>query len=307
MRGVRIDQSEVGEQAVRVGVVDIGTNSMRLLITDGTKDWTRRAVVTGLGRGVDETGRLGETEMAASVRALEEFGRAMDNADVEHRSAIATSATRDSANREEFVARATTALGVEPDVIDGVLEGRLAFNGAVSDLDGEDWLVNDIGGGSTEFVDSDESCSVDIGSVRLTDRVLKDRPPRGDQLQLAFDLVAGLFADLEVDTSHRLLGVAGTWTTLAVMINRAQSFAVGDVHHHVIQRSALDELVAELSTLTVRETAERFPGIDPERCPVVLAGAVVATSVMSRLGASTATISERDTLDGIAMRLLALA
>ncbi len=288
-------------------MVDIGTNSMRLLITDGEADLKREAVVTGLGRGVDETGRLGDSEMDASVRALVGFGEAMNAAGVQQRAAVATSATRDSSNREQFILRATDALGVEPEVIDGSFEGRLAFEGAVSDMDGDRWLVCDIGGGSTEFVDANDSDSIDIGSIRLTDRVLSDRPPSKDQLTKAFDVVADLFSPIAFDPTQRLLGVAGTWTTLAAIVTGADDDEPGGVHHKEINRDTLEDLIEEMSTLTVEETIARFPAMNPARSDVILAGAVIASGVMSHLDVPSAMISGRDTLDGLARRLLALA
>ena len=194
-----LTQPEMGEQAVsqsrpRVGVVDIGSNSMRLLIAEGASVIGRWVEVTGLGKGVDATGMLSEPAMDRTVAALEKYGRLMDDHGVTRRAAIATSATRDAANRDVFLARATESLGVAPDVIDGGREGRLSFSGATRDLDpGITWVVSDIGGGSTEFVTTGDARSIDIGSVRLTDRLLMARPAMPGQVDAARRHVLALF------------------------------------------------------------------------------------------------------------------
>ncbi len=292
---------------MKVGVVDIGTNSMRLLITDGAHEETRRAVVTGLGRGVDATGLLGSDEIEASVTVLREFGGLMTEAGVAERAAVATSASRDASNRLEFIERATEALGVSPVVIDGTEEGQLAYEGAVSDLEGDSWLVTDIGGGSTEFATARLAKSVDIGSIRLSDRVLTDRPPTRIQLEEATAMVRGLFEPLRTEALLPVVGVAGTWTTLAIMVEHIASFQPGAVHKQQVSRSALGGLMDELANLSVEETVDRFPGIDPKRAPAILAGSVIAACVLNTFDAESVLASERDSLDGLAQRLLALA
>lgn len=288
----------------RVGVVDIGTNSMRLLITDGVDETGRWVQVTGLGRGVDATGRLGDDAVNKTIEVLEEFGDIMDSARVEKRAAMATSATRDATNRAEFLDRAELALGVRPDVVGGVEEGQLAYAGATFDLEGgPGYVVSDIGGGSTEFVDADGAVSIDVGSVRLTDRVLPDRPPSPGSLAEAREHVRSLFGD--VDPGGRLVGVAGTWTTLAALDQQLDSYDRESVHHHRMSREGVEGLTERLSSLTVAETAA-IPSMDPARAPVILAGAVIAGCVMDAVESGTALISERDTLDGLAMRLLGL-
>ncbi|MEX2133658.1 MAG: exopolyphosphatase, partial [Acidimicrobiia bacterium] len=158
------------EPALNVGVVDIGTNSMRLLITSRHAEVGRWVEVTGLGRGVDRTGRLAESSIAASLEAFAGFGSLMDSHGVNRRKAIATSASRDAENRDEFFERARVVLGVMPTLVSGEEEAAYAFEGATSGLDDRsDVVVSDIGGGSSEFVTIDSSVSVDIGSVRLTE------------------------------------------------------------------------------------------------------------------------------------------
>jgi exopolyphosphatase/guanosine-5'-triphosphate,3'-diphosphate pyrophosphatase len=242
--------------------------------------------------------------MGRTLVALERYGRMMDGEAVERRGAIATSATRDAANRAEFLERVAGAVGVRPEVIGGEEEGDLAYVGATFDLaDGPDYVISDIGGGSTEFVDADGAISIDIGSVRLTDRLLPDRPPSAGSMTRARDHVRDLFRPVEA--RGELVGVAGTWTTLAAIDLRLDSYERASVHHHRIERDGIEELTDWLASLTVEETAS-IPSMDPARAPVILAGAVIAGCVMDAVDSATVLISERDTLDGLAMRLLGL-
>ncbi|HSJ28447.1 MAG TPA: Ppx/GppA phosphatase family protein [Acidimicrobiia bacterium] len=278
--------------------IDIGTNSMRLLIVDeGGHDLVRLARVTGLGRGVDAGRRLSDDAVARTLAVFEEFRRHCDERSVGRVRAVATSATRDAGNRQEFLDAAESVLGVRPQVIPGEEEARLSYVGATLGRT-DDPIVVDIGGGSTEFVHATAGrivgVSVDIGSVRLTDRLLPHRPATYDELEAASEHVDGLFASLELPTSRPVMGVAGTWTSLAAI--RAGSPAA--VHDAVLDRLTVDRLVARLAAASVEETAS-LPGLDPARAPVILAGAVIAREVMRALVATSVTVSERDLLDGV--------
>jgi len=295
----------MGQPIVKVGVVDIGTNSVRLLVTGDQGEEGRWVEITGLGRGLDNSGLIGEGPMAETLVVLERYGRVMDEHQVDIRAAMATSATRDASNREVFLERAERVLGVRPQVITGEREGRLAHAGATSGLDASyRHLVCDIGGGSTELVTPYTVVSVDIGSVRLTERALPDRPSQPAAVQHAIDLVNGLFAPLPAVEFDRLVGVAGTWTSLAAIDLDLAAYDPARVHLHAIERGRLDGLVRRLAGMSVEETAA-IPSLDPGRAPVILAGAVIALCVMERLGAATCLASERDTLDGLAAELLA--
>lgn len=289
---------------MRVGVVDIGTNSMRLLICDSRGDIGRWVEVTGLGRGVDASGVLSEEAIGRTIDVFDRFGGLMESHEVDARRAIATSATRDAANRDSFLDRAEKALGVRPDVIGGAEEGMLAYLGATTDLSGSEYVVSDIGGGSTEFVTADSVVSVDIGSVRLSDRLLTHRPPPSEQLEAARNHVAELFAGVRV--SGDVVGVAGTWTSLAAVDLGLDVYDPEVVHHHRMERRGLDLLIDRLAAMTVEQTAA-IPSLDPKRAPVFLSGAVVAAAVFDVAGVDTVTISERDSLDGVAIGMLGSA
>jgi exopolyphosphatase/guanosine-5'-triphosphate,3'-diphosphate pyrophosphatase len=288
-----------------VGAVDIGTNSMRLLITDGVVELGRWVEVTGLGSGIDATGRLADDAIGRTISVLGRYGALMDDRNVSARKAIATSASRDASNRDSFFDQAEVALGVRPTLITGDEEARLAYLGATSEeVKDQPLLVSDIGGGSTEFVTSHGSVSVDIGSVRLTERSLPERPSSEDNLSAARELVLAQFAGVDVGPVRTLVGVAGTWTSLGAMALGLPSYDRDLVHGTTLTRDGLEDLIGRLASMSVEETAT-IPSLDPKRAPVILAGAVVAAAVLDSVGVGEATISERDTLDAVAAELLA--
>lgn len=288
---------------MKVGVVDIGTNSVRLLITDGRSEHQRWVEVTGLGRGVDSTGRLSDEAIAASLEALVSYGRLMDLAAVARRMAIATSASRDASNREAFFDRAESALGVRPELLTGEEEGRLAFAGAIFDLDVEEPIVvSDIGGGSTELVTRQSTRSIDIGSVRLTERHLRDRPPSAIDMEVSARRLTEMLADFDPGNVRSHIGVAGTWTSLSAIAQELPAYQSDRVHHSRLTHGAVVDVAGRLSNLSLEETRS-IPSLDPRRAPVILAGALIAVAVMERLGVEETVVSERDTLDGAAMEL----
>lgn len=290
--------------------VDIGTNSMRLLIVDDDgAERHREARVTGLGRGVDRSGRLSDEAVGRTVEVLTHYGELMREAGVDRARAVATSATRDATNREAFLDAAERALGMRPEAISGEEEAGFAFVGATEGVTASGpHLVLDIGGGSTEFVWSGgngiEAVSVNIGSVRLTDRMLPDRPARFDQLEAAMRHVESLFADevREVPSVGTAIGVAGTWTSLSAIALGLPEYDRDTVHHSTMDRLELDRLVERLAGMSIEETAA-IPSLDPARAPVILAGAVVARETMRFLGVSSVLVSEHDLLDGIVASL----
>lgn len=297
-------EPRVVEPALNVAVVDIGTNSMRLLITSRHSEVGRWIDVTGLGRGVDRTGRLAEPAIVATLEAFAGFGSLMDSHGVDRRKAIATSASRDAANRDEFFERARVELGVLPTLISGEEEAQYAFAGATGGIDDRsEVVVSDIGGGSSEFVTIDSSVSVDIGSVRLTERILTDRPASQQQIDDAAAHVRELFAGVPRD-SVRSIGIAGTWTSLGAIALELPGYDSERVHGFKMGLSDLGRLVEMLARMTVEETAS-IPALDPKRAPVILSGAVIAREVLRHLDMDEITVSERDTLDGVAAELLA--
>jgi exopolyphosphatase / guanosine-5'-triphosphate,3'-diphosphate pyrophosphatase len=294
---------------VRVGVVDIGTNTVRLLVADVVAEGTvadvhRESVVVGLGSGVDATGRFDPAAVARTLDALGRFGATLDRLAVHRRRAIATSASRDAADSREALASMGRMIGVEPEIVSGGEEALLSFRGAVRGLPGPSpALVVDPGGGSTEFVVGNgqpEAVSIDIGSVRLTERCLPDRPAAAEQLAAARRHVRDLFRQAPVTDSKRVIGVGGTFTSLGAIQLGLTRHERDVVHGTVLRLAELDGLVERLAVLTVDQTAA-IPALEPGRAPVLLAGAVVAAEAVRRSGHGEVVVSEADLLDAMAV------
>ncbi|MEA2011426.1 MAG: exopolyphosphatase [Actinomycetota bacterium] len=292
-----------------VGVVDIGTNSMRLLVVDDGRERTREVEVTALGSGVDANGHFNQERLAATLDVLERYGETMDRLGVERRRAVATSATRDAEDGPEFMKRAARVLGVTPDVISGTEEAELSYLGATASFDDRlPTVVVDIGGGSTEFVYGNETMrsatSIDIGSVRLTERFLPALPPQESDLRNARLAAAEAFRFSPFPGSpQRAIGVAGSFTSLAAIALDLAEYDRSRVHGTVLTAAALGELSERLSTMTVIET-EAIPSFDPKRAPVILAGAILAEAALAALDLDQVMVSEHDLLDGMALALV---
>ncbi len=292
-----------------VGAVDIGTNSMRLLVTDGDTEICREIRVTGLGRGVDATGRLDVKRRAATLSVLRRYGRMMEQLGVERRCAVATSATRDATDGEEFVEAAGVLLGTRPEVISGIEEAALSFRGAVAAFDDRlPSVVIDIGGGSTEFVFGERSVvcstSIDLGSVRLTEREIPSLPAPASSVAAARETAVGAFSDVALPgTPDRVIGVAGAFTSLSAIALDLPAYDRDAVHGSVLTRAGLSDMIGTLAGLSLDQTTA-IPSLDPKRAPVILAGAIVAEAALAAVDAAEATISEFDLLDALAASLL---
>lgn len=306
-RGVRQESRLVGAD-VNAAAIDIGTNSMRLLVVDPDgRTVARDSEVTGLGTGVDATGAFDDERVRQTLEVMRRFRVTMDANDAGVRLAVATSATRDASNGAWFAAEVGRHLGVVPEVISGAREAALAFAGATRGRGDRRCVVVDIGGGSTEFIEGSTVPSalnsVDIGSVRLTDRMLPDRPASTAQLSAATEHVAGLFSEVDVDRGLPLIGVAGTFTSLAAIARGLDHYDRSRVDGAVVQLDEIREIVDRLARLSIEETAA-IPALQPKRAPVILAGALIALSVLTHLSAASVTVSESDLLDALAAEAL---
>jgi len=245
--------------------------------------------------------------MAATLEVLASYASAVAAADRSR--AVATSAVRDAANRELFLDRAEEVLGIRPEVITGEDEAALSFSGVIAGLQAQvPCLVIDPGGGSTEFVfgvDAPEyRLSIDIGSVRLTERALPQRPTTSAAVHAAANLVDGLFDQVLLPgVPATIVGVGGTYTSLAAIVLDLAAYSRQAVHGTVLSRRDLAALVKRLAGFSVEETAA-IPSLDPARAPVLLAGAVVAERALLRVGGEEIIVSEADILDGIVLGLL---
>jgi exopolyphosphatase / guanosine-5'-triphosphate,3'-diphosphate pyrophosphatase len=304
-----------------VAAIDCGTNSIRLLIahptpSGGLVDAKRRTEIVRLGQGVDATGEFHPDALARTFTVVEQYAELIWQAGVpvERIHFVATSASRDVRNRGEFFDGVRERLGVTPDVISGDKEAQLSFAGALSRVrpEGEPVLVMDIGGGSTEFIEGsaagemDFAISLDIGSVRITERFLKDSPPAAADLAAAASYVDGLLDSSTVDfgSVHTWIGVAGTATTLAGVYLELPEYDRDRVHGSLIPSGDLGALLDRLSTMPVEEI-RALPSMHPGRADVVTGGALIASRVALRAPVRGMIVSESDILDGIALELLA--
>ncbi|MGH9150517.1 MAG: exopolyphosphatase [Acidimicrobiales bacterium] len=300
-----------------VAAVDCGTNSTRLLVHDGREARLRRMAITRLGQAVDATGRLAPEAIERTATVLRDYRADLDRLGARRARMVATSAVRDAANRDEFLAAAGAALGVPAEILGGGEEARLSFAGAVHELDpaGGPFLVVDIGGGSTELAvgttEPEAVASVDVGCVRLTERFLRADPPRPEELSNAVDIVRRHLDDVVrenpgVHDARRLVGVAGTVTTMAAVEIGLASYDRARIHHFVLTRAAAEDVFRTLAT-EAHDDRLANPGLEPARAGVIVGGAVILVTVMRYFGFDQCLVSEADLLDGIARGLLAKA
>jgi exopolyphosphatase / guanosine-5'-triphosphate,3'-diphosphate pyrophosphatase len=298
-----------------VAAIDSGTNSTRLLIADAAgRTLDRRMIITRLGQDVDRTGKLAPEAIERVLAALREYRSAMDDHGVERVRMAATSAARDAANRDEFFDAAEAILGTRPELLSGEEEGRLSFAGATSDLDPGDgpFLVVDIGGGSTEFVvgrtEPTGVMSIDVGCVRLTERYLHSDPPDAGELADALSIVRGYLDDVvrEVpDTmdAARLVGLAGSVTTMAAVEQGLAAYDRDRIHHFRLTRAAAEDVFRTLAT-EARADRRHNPGLEAARVDVIVGGALVLVAIMRHFDFDECLVSESDILDGMAASLL---
>lgn len=294
----RSPQPRLGRAQVTVAAVDIGTNTVRCLVGDETGEIDRLEFVTGLGRGVDATGRLSDDAIERTIAALENVSRSV--AEAVAMRVVATSASRDAANRPVFFAAVERVLGQEPELLSGSEEAALSFRGATARSSGRLSTVIDLGGGSTEIVsgriDPEFVRSFDIGSVRITDRHLASRPVPQADLAAARQTIRTTVRELPAETGE-ILGVGGTFQTLGLMLT-------GSNDGVAVSLDRLEALVDRLTRMSISETAA-IDGVLSGRERVILGGALIASVVLSMLEAEAVAISRHDLLDGMVAQLLA--
>ena len=304
---------------IRLAAIDCGTNSIRLLVADhdvaaGTlTDRLRRTELVRLGQDVDRTGRLAPEAIERTRVALASYAADCKQEQVEKVRMVATSATRDAANRDDFRAMVLRTLEVEPEVISGREEAELSFVGAVRELTdaAAPRLIADVGGGSTELVlgdgTVDAACSMDIGSVRLTERHLHDDPPTAGQIAAAErdldDALTAARRDVPIERARTFVGVSGTVTTVSALAQGLDRYDPARTHHSHIPAAAVRKTADWLLRSTRAERAAKAV-IQPGRVDVIGAGALILRMLIEQVGASEVVVSEKDILDGIAWSIV---
>ena len=315
---------------MRVAAIDCGTNSIRLLIADvkgkdghlELKDRVREMRIVRLGQGVDATGWLAEAALERTFAAVDEYAALITEHGADRVRFVATSATRDAGNRDVFVAGIRSRLGVVPEVVSGDEEAALSFRGALNAAPGLDpadrVLVVDVGGGSTECVlgtprEVLAARSVDVGCVRMTERHLGSNPPTEEQqahvlrdVDEAMDVVA---RTVPLEQTTRLVGVAGTVTTVTAMAMGLKRYDPDRINGTVLDVADVDRACRELTAMTRKQRA-RLGFMHEGRVDVIGAGALVWRRVVERVARATdgrvdtVTASEHDILDGIGLSLV---
>jgi exopolyphosphatase / guanosine-5'-triphosphate,3'-diphosphate pyrophosphatase len=313
----------------RVAAIDCGTNSIRLLVADvdqgdgatALRDVHREMRIVRLGQGVDATGQLVPQALERTRAALADFTALLRRKGAERVRMVATSATRDAANKDDFFAMVRATLSTDAEVISGDEEARLSFTGAVGDFEPADgpFLVVDVGGGSTELVlgswDGMKATvtaaqSVDVGCVRITERCLPSDPPTHAEqeaaAQFARTVLEQAFDAVPVAQARTWIGVAGTMTQLSSLAQRLPSHDPALVHLSRLSDARLHEISAELLSMTHEQRAAN-PALHPGRVDVIGGGSlivrVLADELLARAGISELVVSEHDILDGIALSI----
>jgi exopolyphosphatase/guanosine-5'-triphosphate,3'-diphosphate pyrophosphatase len=305
---------------MRIGAIDIGSNSTRLLVADVVdgeiSELSRQSIVTRLGDGVDKSGALNDRAIERVMDALEEYAGEIVLAGCDRIGGVATSAVRDASNGEDFAEQVGSRHGIPIEVIGGDQEAQLTFLGASTGdaLSGVGRsMVVDIGGGSTEFIVGAEGellfhVSTKLGAVRHSERWLKSDPPGQGEIQALLDEAGSIILDA-VPTEFRKdiangIGVAGTPTVLAAVDQKLVPFDPWKVHGYPITIDAAERLLGMLAGMALEERRE-VPGLHPDRAPTIVAGAAILLSTLKAFGLDEVVVSEHDILYGVALQLAA--
>lgn len=294
-----------------VAAVDIGTNSVRLLIADQHGSELERPMrITRLGQGVDVTGALAAEAIARTVAVLREYRDLCRRHGVQRLRATATSAARDASNSAEFFEQAEQALGVRPELLSGADEARLSFRGATADLPraAGPFLIMDIGGGSTELVvgesEPEALVSLQLGCVRMTERHLKSDPPSAAELAACLaDVESTLGAAHGIDArrAKRVVGLAGTVTALSALELGLSRYDAQRTHHSTLTRAQVQASFGKLSAVPIVERRRLL--VEPQRADVIVGGAAVLLGCLRHFDIDELLVSEHDILDGLAASL----
>ena len=305
---------------MRAAAIDIGTNSVLLLIAERRGDEIvaveERATITRLGQGVDRTRRLSTEASERTLRCLGTYAELVRGSGAEVLDVVGTSALRDARGSEAFLSDAESLLGTRPQIIDGAEEALLSFEGALSGLalDGA-VSVCDIGGGSTELIVGSvagstlgriaRSVSLDVGSVRLFERHVKSDPPARPELaKVHSELEAALASVPTPPRDAALVGVAGTVTTLAAIELGLAEYDAARIHGARLTRRAIEDLAERLAQIPLEER-KRLRGLDPERADVIVVGAEIAAALLRWADARELVVSSRGLRWGVVQRRLA--
>ncbi len=302
---------------MRRGIIDIGTNTVRLLILDfdnhKVKELLRKTVITRLGEGVNRSKVLKESAMARTLEIIKKYQKMLNEHKVEEVRVAATSAVREAKNSFNFISKVREEAGLDVEILSGREEGRLAFLGAISDVgsiasEKEKFLVIDIGGGSTELISGSSKkvefiYSLKIGSVRLMEMFLKKDPPDFTEMERARWYVQNVIKEplsILKKSQYILLGVAGTITTISAVHQGLKRYNPEKVHHSCLSQSDVEKVLRKFLRVPLEER-KKIDGLEPARADIIIAGTLILLEVMRALKAKKIIVSEKDLLDGLAL------
>ena len=285
---------------MRVAAVDLGTNSTRLLVADvddgRVEEVARDSQITRLGEGVDERRKLLPLPVARVRNVLSEYRREVERLGAERVLTIGTSAVRDAENGEAFLGEIEWSYGFTTRMLSGEEEAELTRRGVANGRAvGDETVVLDVGGGSTELITARDRVSLDLGCVRLTERHLRSDPPANEELDDAARAVREALPDW---SPRDAIGVAGTVTSLAAL--ELGEYDPEQTHGYRISRASVERQLERLASLPLAERRV-LPGLEPERAPVIVAGALIVREFLDRYGLDGLKVSERDLLHGVAL------
>lgn len=300
---------------MKLASIDIGTNSMRLLIADYNNKFIGREKfvdITRIGRGVDQQGMISEEAMERNLRSLKNFVDKAREQACEEIFIMGTSALRDSKNREDFVQRAKKETGLPVDIISGEEEALLGFYGVSADLQEEGHvLIVDIGGGSTEFILGEKKQGIlftkseNIGSVRLSEKFVASDPPAPEELETMSRFIRRTIEEtialIRTYPIKKLIGIGGTATSVSSMVQQLEIYDSDKVHQSLIFQEEIESLFQETIRKTLQERMQ-IPGLQPERADVIIAGMNILRVIMDSLSMREIVISEYDNLEGLIYR-----
>ena len=297
---------------MKIGAIDIGTNSMRLLTTDliDNKLTNRKKYVntTRIGQGVDENGFITEEAMERNINALKEYHDKCLDYECEKIYCMGTSALRDSKNRSEFIKRAKDEAGIDVNVVDGEIEAKLGFSGVTNGIDKEgDILVIDIGGGSTEFIFGNKegierNVSINIGALRLTEKYLSEGysdSAFSDMREFINEQIKDIVSYLNEKEIECVCGIGGTITSLSAVNQNLEVYSMEKVHGSVITREEVQKMMDKFVSCSDEER-KHINGLQPKRADIIAAGTEILICIMDNLSKKEVVVSEYDNLEGIA-------
>jgi len=302
----------IGEILMKIGTIDIGTNSMRLLIGDyiDGRIQNRKKLVntTRIGQGVDKEGYISEEAINRNIEALREFANVCKEEKCEYVYSMGTSALRDSKNGQKFVELAKQETGIYVDIISGEEESNLGFRGVLEGLENNDnILVIDIGGGSTEFIIGDRdgikfAKSENVGALRMTEKFLKADPINEDEFE-----EMSIFIESEINETlnyikekgiKNLVGIGGTITSLCAMNQELEVYSMEKIHNSKVCKKDVELILQSLKNMTLSDK-KHLKGLQPKRADIITAGVKILDIVMEKLEIENITVSEYDNLEGL--------